>query len=634
MEGGLPSMQPSSESVQSRVRIGPRPDWAAICNFDVNFKGRSGAPVTHLLINRQIHADRRQTLLHFARRLESMQAVQHESQWRLPFDPATQLITIHWIKIRRGAEEFDHANLQQIRILQREEGLDGQILDGWWTILFLLEDVRSGDVMESYYSIEETPRLLPEYCTSFFALPPGGSVGAFGFSVRFAASRAMQWRSSSKNLLPIEHQASGESILEWKGEKLTIDDLEDGAPLWHQAFPWVQISDCPNWNVVAAAVASAWETDLDEAGLATMANEIISSAPDQLTQVEKAIRLVQDEYRYLSVNLELGGQIPASPAIVARRRFGDCKDLSYLLACLLKQIGIIARPVLVHSTLRKSVADFLPMLGSFNHVIVEFHLQGQTRWVDATLRKQGGNALSHFIPDFGAGLPVDRAATGLIRPPHVQPTAGVYEIIESLLLDTTGAASLLAINLRLTGWHAELVRNQLEALGVEKFAEERLRIQSSRYGNAKRVGQMQYRDSRTKNVFLVTEVFEVNGFFAEHRKPGMCAFNIPVSPVLESLRLPNSTSRKSPLALPYRSNIVHTLEIESVSLQPMAAPRFSIDSPHLRFNRRQKSLHKYWSVTLQLETWADAVAPSAYPEHRKLVERIVAVKAKQDSFCS
>ena len=32
--------------------------------------------------------------------------------------------------------------------------------------------------------------------------------------------------------------------------------------------------------------------------------------PDALLRAEKAIQLVQDEYRYLSVNLELGGQVP------------------------------------------------------------------------------------------------------------------------------------------------------------------------------------------------------------------------------------------------------------------------------------------------------------------------------------
>jgi len=39
----------------------------------------------------------------------------------------------------------------------------------------------------------------------------------------------------------------------------------------------------------------------------------------------------------LSVNLELGGQIPAPTETVIRRRYGDCKDLAFLLVRLLRR---------------------------------------------------------------------------------------------------------------------------------------------------------------------------------------------------------------------------------------------------------------------------------------------------------
>ena len=45
-----------------------------------------------------------------------------------------------------------------------------------------------------------------------------------------------------------------------------------------------------------------------------------------------------------------------------------------------------ARPILVHTRLRKTVAEMLPSPGMFNHAIVEFRLDDYVRWIDPTLK--------------------------------------------------------------------------------------------------------------------------------------------------------------------------------------------------------------------------------------------------------
>src|SRR5208283_3949973 len=103
------------------------------------------------LFSRQIHAETGEVFFHAVMRLETMQAVQHNSPWQLQFEPRNQLVTLHWIKIRRGDEERDLAVLEKIRLLQREAGLERFMIQGWFTLLLLLEDVRPGDVIESCY---------------------------------------------------------------------------------------------------------------------------------------------------------------------------------------------------------------------------------------------------------------------------------------------------------------------------------------------------------------------------------------------------------------------------------------------------------------------------------------------------
>jgi hypothetical protein len=613
-------------SARARVQIGPAPAWVVPCPFDPHFNARQTEHLTYLCINRQVHAENHQTYVHIAMRLETMQAVQRESQWRLQFEPRSQSVTLHSITIRRGEQSFAHANLQEFRLLQREEGLEGYVIDGWFTLLLVLEDVRPGDVLEWRYTIESQPRLLPQCCASFFSLPQGIPVGKFGFSVRFNESRPMKWKSSSEDLAPAESRENGQVMWAWAGENKAEPKPEGNTPQWHISYPWIQVSDCPDWRTVGVAIAETWKDDGEDATLAQIARDLADKGKDILPRVEGALELVQDECRYLSVNLELGGHVPTAPGLVARRRFGDCKDLSFLLVHLLRRLGVPARPVLVNSALRKSVAGMLPMPGLFNHVVVEYTVQGETRWVDATMRRQGGGPLKRFIPDYGIGLPLDLSSSDLVKPPRLSDQPGTYELKESILLDTTGAPSLLAVVTTTRGFHAETLRQQLDQRGAEELARERLQVYSNRFINAKRVRECEIRDDRAANEFVLAEVFEINGFLGPAQNDGACSVPLANNLVLTTLPMPeqkpDNTLRRTPWALPYPCNIVHTIEIQSPALRPFDNQRSALESPFLKFSRNHRSLLGYWSATLRLCTLADAVLPDQVDAYRRTVEKV------------
>ncbi|HEY6170526.1 MAG TPA: DUF3857 domain-containing transglutaminase family protein [Verrucomicrobiae bacterium] len=608
---------------QERIQVNAVPAWVVACSYDATFRGRTSDAVTHLLVSRQVHAECRQTHFHFVRRLETMQAVQHESQWRLAFEPRTQSVTLHWIRIRRGDVEIDHAIRNNLRLLQREEGLEGFVIDGWCTALLVIEDVRPGDILDVCYTIENHPRLLPESCTSFFTLPQGTVVGCYAFYVWFNEARTMRWKSSAADLAPAESRGEGMVVWSWMGVAHEAPKPEANTPDWFIAFPWIQISDCADWRMVASAVCACWAEDAGDPTLDDLAREIEAGSADLLARVERAIQLVQDDHRYLSVNVEFGGQVPSPPGAVARRRFGDCKDLSFLLVHLLRRLGVAARPVLVNAGLGRSVAQLLPMPGLFNHVVVEFELQGQTRWVDATIKRQGGGPLGRIIPDFGVGLPVDPAAGGLIETPRASLGESRYELRETILLDTTGAASAIAVVVQATGAHSDNLRRQFDTHSIEELAKERLQLHATRFPEVKRLGALQYRDDRAANEFVQAEIIEVNHVLIAHATPGLCQFPLPATLVGASLKLPEKEARRTPFALPHPCQVAHTIDIEFPTLEPFSWPRCDLDSAFLQFSRRHKSLHGYLSVAYKLNLRADSVPPEMIEKHRTMVESVL-----------
>ncbi|HXI73348.1 MAG TPA: DUF3857 domain-containing protein [Verrucomicrobiae bacterium] len=611
---------------RNRIQTGPVPEWVTECPYDSEFKSGSDNHLTYLLFDRQVHAERRETFVHVAFRLETMEAVQHQSQWRLQYEPRTHSHTLHFLKIRRNGVEIDHLDLKKAHFLQREEGLDRQVIQGWFTLMLVLEDVRPGDILEWAYTLKEDLQILPEFCESFFNLPEWVSIGKYHFTARFNPARAVKWKSSAAELKPLESTEDGWTVWKWTAEKYVGMKREPNTPAWYVSAPWIQISDCPDWQTVARAVWQMWAKQKSDTPLDELINEIEKAGPGLSARIGKAIELIQDDYRYLSVNLEFGGQIPTPPEVVARRRYGDCKDLSFLLVNVLKQLGVTSRPILVHTGLRKSVGDVLPTPGVFNHVIVEFEAEGKRRWIDATMKRQGGGAFNRVIHDFGLGLPVDADATGLVEPPQIPEQSHLYELHEIILVDTTGGPSLVSMVIRAEGSQAEIFRHQFETMGMEEMAKQGLQNCANRFGQATRIGSLQRRDDKSSNQFFLAETFEINGFIHALPDGQRCQFRIPSYWINQSLVMPEKKERRTPFALPYPYQVVHIMEVQSPLLQHTSGrqiqPRFFRDNPFVQFNRKSKAGSQYCMMTLSLTASADSVSADQLEKHRAFVEEI------------
>ena len=77
-----------------------------------------------------------------------------------------------------------------------------------------------------------------------------------------------------------------------------------------------------------------------------------------------------------------------------------------LFITLLKAIGIEAYPALVDTCDTKLLAEKLPAVYLFDHVIVTLELNGKRLWLDPTLSYQQGQLAQIFQPDYGYALVV------------------------------------------------------------------------------------------------------------------------------------------------------------------------------------------------------------------------------------
>lgn len=611
------------EMAREQVKITPRPEWVRPCSYAADFKPSTPSSAIFLLSDRQIHAELQQTYVRNVMRLDTQQAVQHHSQWRLEFIPLTQSLELHSVKIKREGEEIEHASLDRVRFLQREAGLEGFVLQGGVTLLLLIEDVRIGDILEYSYTSHHRSQMLAEHCMALFTLPENLPLGKHHLLVRFSESRPLKWKSSSADLAPVEQRENQEISWQWLNENYLAPEREKNTPAWHVTQQWIQISDCTDWRTVATALHDCWKEDLSAPSLVAKAEEIKSQETDLLRQAGHAIRTIQDDFRYLSVNIELGGHVPAAAENIIRRRYGDCKDLTFFLVQLLRLLGIKARPILVNTNLLQSIKEMLPAPQLFNHAIVEYQIGEETRWVDPTLKGQGGDALHKLVPNFGLGLPIDPSASELIPPPSASLPQGAFELKESFLVDTTGKESLLAVLVKATGFYAEKFRRQTQNEGVEAISKERLQYYANRFSQAKRVDPLQFRDDREANEFVLAEVFEINGFLKHDRPTSSSWMQLHNSALIGVLPPDMRNSRRSPLELPYPCKITHTLEVESTALPVLTLPAFRLKNGLFEFSCASRGVRKFTTVTFNFTTLTNSVPPDRMTKFLRDLEHLV-----------
>src|SRR5690606_18839309 len=114
---------------------------------------------------------------------------------------------------------------------------------------------------------------------------------------------------------------------------------ENQYPAWYQPFALAQVAPRRRWSEVVEWALPLYPRDASlPAELERKAGEW-ARLPTPQARLAAALRLVQDEVRYFGQEIGDSSHRPASPAVTWERRYGDCKDKTYLLVTLLRRLG-------------------------------------------------------------------------------------------------------------------------------------------------------------------------------------------------------------------------------------------------------------------------------------------------------
>jgi tetratricopeptide (TPR) repeat protein len=377
------------------------------------------------------------------------------------WNPATDTVTVNKLEIHRGEQVIDVLKSgQTFTTMRRESNLEMAMLDGMLTANIQPEGLQEGDIVVLATTTEHVDPVLKGHVEATFAPWGEAQIGLGHARLAWPSNLDLKLQKTGELPSPQQTASDGRKVYE-----LTVRDVEPvidpkSAPVRFKIGRMGEATDFRSWADAARLLLPLFRDAavIPPSGVLREEVEKIRSATnDPKLRAEQALQLVQERVRYVALLMGQGSLVPAAAETTWARRFGDCKAKTALLLGILHELGIDAEPIAVNPIIGDAIAERLPMIALFNHVLVRARIGGKTYYLDGT-RSGDGQLDDIEVPNFGWGLPLiaDAKLVSIVPPPRQVPnqerhvdvdaSAGVYAPATIAVSETYRGDSAVELN--------------------------------------------------------------------------------------------------------------------------------------------------------------------------------------------
>jgi hypothetical protein len=199
-------------------------------------------------------------------------------------------------------------------------------------------------------------------------------------------------------------------------------------------------------------------------------HQLTDNTTDSRQKVTTLYNFLQQNTRYISVQLGIGGWQPFDANYVFTKRYGDCKALSNYMVALLKEAGIKANYVLIKGGDDEEdiVTDFPS--NQFNHATVCVPMAKDTMWLECTSQTRSAGYIGDFTGNRHALL-IDEKGGHIISTTKYKTEDNKQLRTIAATLDETGKLSA-NINTHYTCLQQDDLESMIDHLSKDKILEE------------------------------------------------------------------------------------------------------------------------------------------------------------------
>jgi transglutaminase-like putative cysteine protease len=613
----------AARATPARLAKGHTPAWVDVAVLDPSSPpdaSRTHGGILWLLSDRQIRVAGAATE-HYVRRafrVESPSGIEAHSELRIDFDPTYERLVMHHVRITRHGRTIDALGQADYRVIQPESDLDKRVYTGSLEGLLFLHDVRVGDVVDYAFTIRGAPTISGGRFAEEIILSE--TQGAQHLRRRLVVDQDRHLTLTPHGVDTAPTEAVHDGVHEYRWERRGVQPSEDEGdePSWFVGDPWIDVSEFESWNEVARLSAEHFGHATAD-GVPELQDLVAewTKLPSAEDRALAATRFVQDEIRYLGVELGPHSHQPFSPRTVLRRRFGDCKDKSLLLVTLLRKLGIAADAALVNTDERRMLDERLPSPFAFDHAIVRASVGGATYWIDATASLQRGPLGRQTPPPYERALVVTLDAPGLTAIPGPPSSEPMREVDETYTIPADGRGAVtFDVVTTYRGDDADAMRDLLATESIEELDRKYVNYYAATDPKIASLEKPSVRDDADTDTIVVREHYSIPDFWTDGEREF-----VPQG-IAERLKRPEVTRRATPLGVTYPSSVAQHTHIKLPAPRSIEETSVELKDDAIRF---QGSVHATGdTVTLEqrFETLRDYVPVAQVGDHLKLLDRI------------
>lgn len=350
---------------------------------------------------------------------------------------------------------FDATGKQTAKIKKRDMSTvaigDGLVEEGKVTF-FKVATEKYPISVEFNYEIKFKGTLIyPNY----EILTAGEGVENSNFTAKVPTDLDLRYKEKNTLIKPEITVENKYKIYRWSVNNIPPFEYEPGSVSYSSRYPQVILA--PNrfkiYNVEGDMTSwknfGFWESSLIK-GLAEIPEErkaffrnMVKDAKDDKEKIKLVYEYLQKNFRYVSIQLGIGGFKPFPALFTDQKKYGDCKGLSFYTYSILNILGIKSYMALINAEYDKEPVDPGFPCNQFNHAILCVPAQKDTMWLECTSRTNDFGVLGSFTENRNALL-ITEDGGQLVATPKSKSSENIFaaSTIVALKEDGSGIAKI------------------------------------------------------------------------------------------------------------------------------------------------------------------------------------------------
>ncbi len=301
---------------------------------------------------------------------------------------------------------------------------------------------------------------------------PEESVEYSKYTVTVPLNLDLKYKAQHSDLSPVITNSGKNKTYTWEVKNLSAIPYEEGCANYESSYPAILLSpqkfsmdgnegDLSSWKSFGEwyAILSKGSMNLSDQTKSFL-REMVKNAKNDKEEIDILYHYLQNNFRYVSIQLGIGGFKPFDAAFVDSKKYGDCKALTNYMQAMLDAVGIVSYPALVNAEYNQQPVDPAFPHSSFNHVILCVPGKKDSTWLECTSNATDVGVLGSFTENRNALLITPEGGV-LVPTPKSKPAENTFRLKTKVILNDDASGESESVLQSKGEYKEEIIENVL-----------------------------------------------------------------------------------------------------------------------------------------------------------------------------